>query len=159
MGVCANLDVVRRCAPSTVAAVIHAASDQVLRQPEQTDETGCDDQQIQDSSVSRELKTTQRANEPSLNCWPLKACADATAPGCSGPCGFAGGSHRTSVDRPAVVLSQRCMVVDTPEQHLDDWNRCPRCCCGGGFFAGLSRLACAGSQASPIRSPWDCSGP
>ena len=109
-------------------------------------------------AVSRELKTSQRANETPLSCWPLKACADATAPGCSGLCGFAGGSHRTSVDRPAVVLSQRCMVVDTPEQHLDDWNRCPRCRCGGGCFAALSRLACAGSQASPITSPWDFSG-
>ena len=110
-------------------------------------------------AVSRELKTTQRANEPPLNCWSLKACADATAPGCSGPCGFAGGSHRTSVDRPAVVLSQRCMVVDTPEQHLDDWNRCPRCRCGGGCFAALSRLAYASSQASPITWPWVCSVP
>ena len=50
MGVCAHVDVVRRCAPSSVAAVIHAASDQALRQPQQTDETGCDDQQIQGSS-------------------------------------------------------------------------------------------------------------
>ena len=56
MGVCAHVDVVRRCAPSTVAAVIHAASDQVLRQPEQTDETGCDDQQVQDSSCESGVK-------------------------------------------------------------------------------------------------------
>ena len=56
MDVCANLDVVRPCVPSTVAAVIHAASDQVLRQPEQTDETGCDDQQIQDSSCESGVK-------------------------------------------------------------------------------------------------------
>lgn len=105
---------------------------------------------------SRELKTTQRAKEPSLNCWPLKACADATAPGCSGPCGFAGGSHRTSVDRPAVFLSPRCMVVGTSEQHLDVWNCCPRCRCGGGCFAALSRLAYSGSQASPIAASATC---
>ena len=56
MGVCANLDVVRLCVPSTVAAVIHGASDEVLRQPEQTDETGCDDQQIQESSCESGVK-------------------------------------------------------------------------------------------------------
>ena len=159
MGVCANLDVVRRCAPSTVAAVIHAASDQVLRQPEQTDETGCDDQQIQDSSCESGIKNYSARERAIFELLASEGIADATAPGCSGLCGFAGGSHRTSVDRPAVVLSQRCMVVDTPEQHLDDWNRCPRCRCGGGFFAALSRLSYAGSQAAPITSPWNCSGP
>ena len=34
----------------TVAAIIHAASDQALREPEQANETGRDDQQSQGSS-------------------------------------------------------------------------------------------------------------
>ena len=43
--------------PSAVAAVIHAASDQALCQPEQSDETGRDDQQRQDSVRQTGLKT------------------------------------------------------------------------------------------------------
>ena len=50
MSVCGHLDEVRRCAPSVVAVVAHATSDQALRQPEQTDETSRDDQQRQGSS-------------------------------------------------------------------------------------------------------------
>ena len=57
MGVCAHFDEVRRCALSTVAAVIHAASDQALREPEQSNETGRDDQQSQGFSGMSGVKS------------------------------------------------------------------------------------------------------
>ena len=57
---------------SAVAAVIHAASDQALREPEQANETGRDDQQSQVPAMVG-VKTTQRLKAPSWNCWPLKA--------------------------------------------------------------------------------------
>ena len=41
---------------SAVAAVIHAASDQALREPEQANETGRDDQQSQGSSGESGVK-------------------------------------------------------------------------------------------------------
>ena len=41
---------------SAVAAVIHAASDQALREPEQSNETGRDDQQSQGSSGESGVK-------------------------------------------------------------------------------------------------------
>ena len=44
------------CEPSAVAAVVHAASDQALRQPEQSDQTGRDDQQRQGSSCESGVK-------------------------------------------------------------------------------------------------------
>ena len=56
MGVCAHLDVVCFGAPSTVAAVIHAASNQALREPEQANKTGRDDQQSQRSSGESGVK-------------------------------------------------------------------------------------------------------
>ena len=46
-----------RCDPSAVAAVIHATSDQALRQPEQSDETSRHDQQRHGSSCESGVKT------------------------------------------------------------------------------------------------------
>jgi len=43
-------------AASAVAAVIHPASDQALREPEQTNEAGRDDQQSQGSSGESGVK-------------------------------------------------------------------------------------------------------
>ncbi len=43
-------------AASAVAAVIHPAADQALREPEQTNETGRDDQQSQGSSGESGVK-------------------------------------------------------------------------------------------------------
>ena len=45
---------------SAVAAVIHAASDQALREPKQTNETGGDDQQGQDSVCDAGLEKLLR---------------------------------------------------------------------------------------------------
>ena len=42
---------------SAVAAVIHATSDQALREPKQTNETGRDDQQSQDSGCGADVET------------------------------------------------------------------------------------------------------
>ena len=44
-------------AASAVAAVIHATSDQALREPKQTHETGRDDQQSQDSGCGADVGT------------------------------------------------------------------------------------------------------
>ena len=43
-------------AASAVAAVIHATSDQALREPKQTHETGRDDQQSQDSGCGEDVE-------------------------------------------------------------------------------------------------------
>ena len=90
--------------------------------------------------VRRELKTTQRAREPSWNCWPLKPCADATAPGCRGSYGSAGRPHRTAGERPVGVVMERSMAFGTSEHHLDGWNRRPRSRCDGGCSAAMSRM-------------------
>ena len=42
---------------SAVAVVIHATSDQALREPKQTNETGGDDQQSQDSVCGADVET------------------------------------------------------------------------------------------------------
>ena len=42
---------------SAVAVVIHATSDQALREPKQTNETGGDDQQSQDSGCGADVET------------------------------------------------------------------------------------------------------
>ena len=47
-------------AASAVAAVIHATSDQALREPKQTNETGGDDQQSQDSGCGAGLEKLLR---------------------------------------------------------------------------------------------------
>ena len=91
-------------------------------------------------AASRELKTTQPEKEPSWNCWPLQACADATAPGCRGSCGSAGGFYRTAGERPAGVVTERPMAFGTSEHHLDGWNRRPRSRCGGGSPAAMNRM-------------------
>ena len=44
-------------AASAVAAVIHATSDQALREPKQTNETGRDDQQSQGSGCGADVET------------------------------------------------------------------------------------------------------
>ena len=144
---------------SAVAAVIHAASDQALREPEQANETGRDDQQSQGSSGERELKTTQRAKAPSWKCWPLKACADATALGCRGSCGFAGGFHRTAGERSVGVVTERSMAFGTSEHHLDGWNRRPRSRCGGGSPAAMSQmlrpLSCVVAAGAGLLLVWE----
>ena len=50
MSICGHLDCVRDGARLVIASVIHAASDHALREPEQANETGRDDQQSQGSS-------------------------------------------------------------------------------------------------------------
>ena len=91
-------------------------------------------------AVSRELKTTQRAKAPSWNCGPLKACADATALGCRGSCGSAGGFYRTAGEWSVGVVTECSMAFGTSEHHLDGWNRRPRSRCVGGSPAAMSRM-------------------
>ena len=91
-------------------------------------------------AVSRELKTTQRVKAPSWNCWPLKACADATASGCCGSYGSACRAHRTAGERSVGVVAERSMAFGTSEHHLDGWDRRPRSRCDGGCSAAMSRM-------------------
>ena len=91
-------------------------------------------------AMSRELKTTQRLKAPSWNCWPLKACADATASGCCGSYGFACRAQRTAGERSVGVVAERSMAFGTSEHHLDGWDRRPRSRCDGGCSAAMSRM-------------------
>ena len=91
-------------------------------------------------AVSWELKITQRLKAPSWNCWPPKACADATASGCCGSYGSACRAHRTAGERAVGVVTRRSMAFGPPEQHLDGWDRRPRSRCDGRCSAAMSRM-------------------
>lgn len=91
-------------------------------------------------AVSRELKITQRLKAPSWNCWPPKACADATASGCCGSYGSACRAHRTAGERAVGVVTKRSMAFGPSEHHLDGWDRRPRSRCDGGCSAAMSRM-------------------
>ena len=56
MSICGHLDCVRDGARLVIASVIHAASDHALREPEQANEAGRDDQQSQGSSGESGVK-------------------------------------------------------------------------------------------------------
>ena len=95
---------------------------------------------VKGPAVSRELKITQRLKAPSWNCWPSKACADATASGCCGSYGSACRAHRTAGERSVGVVAERSMAFGTSEHHLDGWDRRPRSSCDGGCSAAMSRM-------------------
>ena len=91
-------------------------------------------------AVSWELKITQRLKAPSWNCWPPKACADATASGCCGSYGSACRAHRTAGERAVGVVTKRSMAFGTSEHHLDGWDPRPRSRCDDGCSAAMSRM-------------------
>ena len=70
--------------------------------------------------------------------WIPSACGDATVPGIGGSRCFARRAHCPACDGPAGLVSERHLVVGTPEHHLDGWNRGPCGRCSGGCNATLS---------------------
>ena len=59
-------------AASAVAAVIHASSDQALREPKQTNETGGDDEQSQGSGCSAGLEKLLRLRRLIFGSQPIQ---------------------------------------------------------------------------------------
>ena len=89
-------------------------------------------------AVSRSFTSYSAFDCTILGRWVRSAFGDATVPGIGGSRCFARRAHCPACDGPAGLVSERHLVVGTPEHHLDGWNRGPCGRCGGDGDAALS---------------------